>query len=146
MNDHAHRNLQNLPKIGPVYSTQDEKQRVIAQEILDFKIRPELKLKLNMNIPGLDKKKTITPFNPETRRVFSRLSSKGKEGWNYIWLYSNISKFFMPSLAVLFLYYAGETLVSARYYETENNLEWESVYCKMQTLRPHYMDRWSLMA
>ncbi len=53
MNDQSHRNLQNLPKIGPVYSSQDEKQRVIVEEILNFRIRPELKLKINMNIPGI---------------------------------------------------------------------------------------------
>lgn len=146
MNDQAHRNYQNLPQIGPVYSTKDEKQRAIAEEILNFRIKPEMKLKINMNIPGLDKKKTITPFNPETRRVFGRLSSKGKEGWTYLWIYPNISRFFAPCMCVLFFYYMGHTLVGARFYETENNLEWESVYCKMQTIPSYYLDKYSLMA
>jgi len=146
MNDQAHRNFQNLPKIGPVYSTKDEKQRAIAEEILNYRIRPELKLKINMNIPGLDKKKTITPFNPETRRLISRLSSTGREGWTFIWIMPNIARFLTPAMFVAFLYYAGETLVNARFYETRNNYEWEGVYCKFQTIPAHYLDRYSLMA
>ena len=59
MNDYPHRNFQNLPKIGPVYSSKDEKQRIIAEEILNNKIKPQLKLKINMNIPGLDKKRQL---------------------------------------------------------------------------------------
>lgn len=146
MNDQSYRNFQNLPKIGPVYSTKDEKQRQIAEEILNFRIRPELKLKINMNIPGLDKKKVISPFNPETRRVFSRLSSKGREGWIYIWTMTNIARFVFPSFFAIFYWYGGHTLVLQKYYETRNNDEWEGVYCKMQTLNFHYIDRLSLMA
>jgi hypothetical protein len=146
MNDHAHRNFQNLPKIGPVYSTKDEKQRVIAEEIINYRIRPELKLKINMNITGLDKKKIISPINPETRRLTTRLSYKGKEGWLYIWTYPNIARFFVPSLCVAFLYFAGESLITARYNETENNYELETCYTKMQIVKTHYYDRWSLMA
>lgn len=146
MNEQSHRNFQNLPKIGPVYTTKDEKQRQVAEEIMNFRIRPEMKLKINMNIPGLDKKKQITALNPETRRVFGRLSSKGREGWTYIWLYSNSTRFFLPFLMFAWYYYAGHTLITAKHSESENNYEWEAAYCKMQTLRTHYMDRWSLMA
>ena len=146
MNDQSYRNFQNLPKVGPVFSSKDEKQRVIAEEILNFRIRPELKLKINMSIPGLEKKKTITPFNPETRRLVTRLSSKGREGWIYIWTMSNIARFFTPCFFVAFYVFGGHTLVLQRFYETENNNEWEGVYCKMQTLPSHYMDRISLMA
>ncbi len=146
MNDQSYRNMQNLPKIGPVFSTQDEKQRIVAEEIMNFKIKPELQLKINMSIPGLDKKNTISPFNPETRRVFSRLSSRGREGWIFIWTMPNIARFFAPFICVSFYYYCGHTLVGMKYWETQNNREWEGVYCKYQTIPGHYMDRWSLMA
>jgi hypothetical protein len=146
MNDQAHRNYQNLPKIGPVYSTQDEKQRFIAEEIINYRIRPEMKIKINMNIPGLQKKKKISAINPETRRIFAKLSSKGKQGWVYIWLYSNVARFITPLMCVLFYYYCGHTLVFARFYEEDNNLEYESVYTKMQSVKPYYTDKFSLMA
>ena len=146
MNEQNYRNFKNLPKIGPVYSTKDEKQRIIADEILNYRIRPELKLKINMNIPGLDKKKSITPFNPETRRIFGRLSSKGREGWIWIWIMPNVARFFAPTICVLFYFYAGHTLVGQRYWETQNNREWEGAYCKLQTIPAHYFDRNTLMA
>jgi hypothetical protein len=147
MDGMVHRNYQNLPKIGPVYSSKDEKQRVIAEEVLAYRIRPELKLKLNLNIPGLERKKQISPRNPETYRFFARMSSKGKEGWYYLWLMPNISRFLVPFFCVAFLYYTGEALVSNVYYEREfNNFEWETVYPKFQSLPSHYLDRWSLMA
>lgn len=146
MNDQSYRNLQSLPKIGPIFSTQDEKQRLVVENILNFKIRPELKLNINMNIPGLEKKKTISPINPATCRVFTPLSNRGREGWIYIWTWPNISRFFVPFLFVTFYYYCGHTLVGMKYWETQNNREWETVYCKYQSLPGHYMDRLSLMA
>jgi hypothetical protein len=146
MNEQAHRNYQNLPKIGAVYSTKDEKQRALAEEILNFRVKPEMKLKINMNIPGLEKKKTISPLNPSTRRWFNPLSVKGKQGWLFVWTMPNVTRFLPPALCVAFLFYCGETLVAADYYKKKNNDEWEGVYCKMQTIPGHYIDRWSLMA
>jgi hypothetical protein len=146
MNEFSYRNSQNLPKIGPVYSTKDEKQRAIAEEILNFRIKPELKLKINMNIPGLNKKVSITPTNPATRRVFNTLSSKGRDGWLYIWTMHNITRFLPPTICLAFLFYCGETLVCASYYERMNNHEHEAVYAKFQSIHGHYVDRWSLMA
>lgn len=146
MNEQAHRNMQNLPKIGAVYSTKDEKQRALAEEILNFRVKPEMKLKINMNIPGLEKKHTIAPRNPSTRRLFNPLSSKGRDGWILIWTMPNITRFLPPALCVAFLYFSGESLIGANYYERRNNDEWEGVYCKMQTIHGHYIDRWSLMA
>ena len=82
MNDTPHRNLQNLPKIGAIYSTVDEKQRVISEEILLQRIKPELKLKINLNIlhrgKGTDPKEIIN-FDAYERRLISlSLSRKVK--------------------------------------------------------------------
>ncbi len=147
MNLNPHRNYQNLPKIGPVYSEKDEQQRVIAEEILNYRIRPELKLKINLNIPGLERKKTITPINPSTHRFISRLSSKGKEGWYYLWIMPNGWRFLIPFFMAAFLYYGGESLVALVYHERElNNNEWITIYPKFQTQANYYQDKWSLMA
>lgn len=147
MNDNPHRNIQNLKKIGPVYSTIDEKQRNITEEILNFKVRPELKVKLNMNIPGLERKKVMGVRNPGTYRYFTRLAMKGREGWIYIWTMPNITRFWTPFMCALLLYYAGQTLTFQVYYSKElNNMEWEGCYPKMQTIPSHYFERFSLMA
>lgn len=147
MNDYPHRNFQNLPKIGPVYSTIDEKQRVIAEEILNYRIRPELKLKINLNIPGLERKKQISPMNPSTHRLIAKLSSRGKEGWYYLWIMPNCWRFAVPFFVTSFLYYAGESLISIAWWEKEyNNGEWITAYPKFQTISNYAVDRWSLMA
>jgi hypothetical protein len=147
MDSHPHRSLQQLPKIGPVYSEKDEKQRIVAQEILDFKLRPEMRLKINMNIPGLDKKKTITNANPETMRLTGRLSSKGRAGWLYVNLMTNHFRFAPLALYIMFYYFQGYRLSNAKFYEQyDNNGEWEGIYPKMQTFPGHYVDVWSFMA
>lgn len=147
MNDNPHRSIQNLPKIGPVFSTKDEKQRVISEEILSLKFKPELKLRLNMNIPGLDRKKQISTRNPSTFRFFAPLSTRGKEGWVYLWTMPNITRFWTPFMCVLLLYYSGESFVTQVYgHRDVNNYEWETTYVKMQTFPSHYFERWSLMA
>jgi hypothetical protein len=147
MDSQPHRNYQNLPKIGPVYSSKDEKQRHIVDEILKYRIKPEMRLNINMNIPGLERKKTITPLNPQTRRLFAPLSCKGREGFLYFWTMPNISRFFPPFICVALLYYVGEMLVSATYYDLEhNNYEKETIYMKFQNNPSYYMDRYSLMA
>lgn len=56
MNCTPYRNMQNLPRIGQLYSTKDEKQRQIANAILEGTIKPELKLKINIKIIGLEKR------------------------------------------------------------------------------------------
>ena len=147
MNENPHRNIQNLAKIGPVFSTKDEKQRILADEILNLKFKPELKLKLNMNIPGLDRKKQISTRNPSTFRYFAPFSTRGKEGWVYIWTMPNIVRFWTPFISVLLLYYSGVSFTTQVYNNRDvNNYEWETTYVKMQTFPSHYFEKWSLMA
>jgi hypothetical protein len=147
MNDNPHRNYQNLKQIGPVFSSKDEKQRILSEEILKFTVKPELKLRINMNIPGLDRKKQITPLNPGSHRLFQRLSVKGKEGFVYLWTMPNIVRFFTPFICILYLYYGGETFVQQVYMAKErNNHEWMTAYPKMQSQPSHYLEKWSLMA
>lgn len=147
MNESPHRNYQKLAKIGPVFSDKDEKQRVIAEEVLNYRLRPEFKLKINLGIPGLERKKTITSVNPTTRRLVSQVASKGKEGWLYLWIMPNCWRFAVPFFVVAFFYYAGENLVSIVHHEKENmNGEFITVYPKFQTISNYNIDRWSLMA
>ncbi len=147
MNDNPHRNVQNLPRIGPVYSSKDEKQRLIAEEILAGRIKPELKLKINMNIPGLEKKKFISARNPETFRLATRLGAYGKDGWYYVMTASNASRFLLPAMTVLFYYFVGSTPLMQNWQEKELlNYEFMTVYPKFQIVSPHYTDKTCYMA
>jgi hypothetical protein len=64
MKDEIH---QNLKKIGPTYSTMAEKQAQIVQMIKRYEVKPELKCHINMNIPGLRKKKTPFSTKPNNK-------------------------------------------------------------------------------
>jgi hypothetical protein len=48
---------QNLPKIGPAFSHIDEKQGQVVNMIKRYDVAPQLKVKINQDIPGLRKKK-----------------------------------------------------------------------------------------
>lgn len=147
MNNYSYRDIQNLPRIGPVFSTQDEKQRLIADGIIEGKIKPELKLKINMNIRGLEKKKFISPKNPETFRLAARMSAFGKDGWCYFMTSSNVARFGMPLMVFGFYYYVGMTPIMQNYQEKEL-LNWEflTINPKFQIVAPHYHDKVCYMA
>ena len=48
---------QNLPKLAPSYSHIDEKQQKVVAMIKRYEVAPQLKVKINQDIPGLRKKK-----------------------------------------------------------------------------------------
>lgn len=147
MNENPHRNIQNLPQIGPIYSSKDEKQRLIAEEILAGRIKPELKLKINMNIPGLEKKRTITPRNVESYRLVGKLGGIGKDGWYYVMTHANAARFILPGMGFLFYYFVQSTPVTSAYQEKVLlNYEYLTVYPKFQIVAPSYMDKTCYMA
>lgn len=147
MDSHPHRDIQKLPRIGPVFSTKDEKQRLIAQAIMEGKVKPELKLKVNMNIPGLEKKKIISPKNPEIFRLAARMSAFGRDGWCYFMTSSNVSRFGMPFMVFLYYYYIGMTPLMQSWQEKELlNYEFLTIYPKYQIVAPHYHDKVCYMA
>lgn len=147
MNDNPHRNIQSLPKIGPIYSSTDEKQRLIAEQILAGKIKPELKLKINMNIPGLEKKRVITPRNVETYRLAARMGAYGKDGWYYVMTSANASRFILPAMTILFYYYVASLPIMQNYQEKEFlNYEYLTVYPKFQIVNSHYVEKTCYMS
>jgi hypothetical protein len=147
MNELSHRNEQNLTKIGPIYSTKDEKQRIIAEEILNLKIKPQLKLNINMNIPGLTKKKKLSAHNPTTTRWVGHLGGVGRTGWFYVNTMPNAIRLFGPFICCLFYYYAvmpiGFQVHQHRYHL---NYEFETCYAKMQTMPQPYIEKTVFMA
>jgi len=90
-----------------MFSAKDEKQRIIAYEITQGIIKPELKLKISMNNSALERKKIVSSSDPETYRVAVRMSSFGKDGWYYLMTSSNVSRFGMSLMVFLFYYNVG---------------------------------------
>lgn len=147
MNDTPHRNLQNLPKIGPIFSAIDEKQRLLSEQILDLRIKPELKLKINMAVPGLDRKKNLTMKNVTTYRFTHPLSHYGKGGWKSVWIMPNSYKFFLPFCGGMAYYFGFMSKMYQVYNANEAlNYEYETCYMKMQTQTTYYTDVVTYMA
>ena len=147
MNENPHRNIQKLPQIGPIFSSKDEKQRLIAEEILAGRIKPELKLKINMNIPGLERKKMITPRNVESYRLVGKLGGVGKDGWYYVMTHANAARFILPAMGFLFYYFVESTPIMQAYQEKELlNYEYMSIYPKFQIVANTYIDKTCYMA
>lgn len=147
MNEFLYRPRQELDKIGDIYSSKDEKQRVIAEEIRNLRIKPKQEILLNMNIQGLDKRKVFGGRNPATLRFYAPFITTGRTGVKYIGHYHNIARFVVPGFVVLFYYYTAENYMRAAWYDKEmNNCETETTYVKMQTFSCHFPEKHTLMA
>jgi hypothetical protein len=147
MNELSHRNEQSLSQIGPIFSTKDEKQRLIAEEILNLRIKPQLKLNINMNIQGLTKKKKLSAYNPSTTRWINHMGGIGRTGWLYVNTIPNATRFFMPFIACMFYYY-GVMPIGFQVHQRRHELdyEYETCYAKMQTLPAPYIEKVVFMA
>ena len=147
MDEFLYRPMQELDKKGPIYSTKGEKQRIIAENILNLKLKPVPKYIINQNIEGLDKKKIPGSPNPAIFRRYAPLSSMGRTGIIYITNYANISRFIVPGFVFLFWYYNCEGHIRGTYYDKEwNNMERESTYLKLQTFEVHFPEKHTMMA
>lgn len=147
MDNRQHRASQNLDKVGPIYSSKDEKQRLIAEEILNLKYKPQILLNVNRNIQGLDKKKEIGGRNPSTLRLFSKTFGISKLGIVTFNTTPNVSRFLVPVFVGLFYYYNISNLTLGTYYKLEkNNYEIEYCYRKLGTTSTHFGEKYSLMA
>lgn len=147
MDERLHRVSQALDKVGPVYSTKDEKQRILAEEILNLRFKPKVALNVNPNIQGLDKKKVIGFKNPSTIRLFRRASGVSKNGNIHFATYINISRFAVPVFVFAFYFYNCMSFTHATYYKLEkNNYEIEFCYRKLGTTSIHYGEKLTLMA
>ena len=60
---------QNLPKIGPQFSSVDEKQGQVVSMIKKYEVKPQLQVSINQNIPGLRKKKVAFSRKPNNRAL-----------------------------------------------------------------------------
>ena len=147
MNELSHRNDQSLSKIGPVFSHKDEKQRIISEEILNLRLKPQLKLNINMNIQGLRKKKSISAYNPPTTKWIFHVLGIGREGWSYYNTMPNSLRFWAPIVMMMFDYYAAMPVgLQVHQQKNELNHEFETAYFKFQTISQPYIEKFTFMA
>lgn len=147
MDNRQHRSSQNLEIVGPIYSSKDEKQRLISEEILNLKYKPQILLNVNRNIQGLDKKKEIGGRNPSTLRLISKTLGISKLGIVTFNTTPNVSRFLVPVFVGLFYYYNIANLTLGTYFKLEkNNYEIEYCYRKLGTTSTHFGEKFSLMA
>jgi hypothetical protein len=147
MNELSHRNDQNLSKVGPIFSQKDEKQRIISEEILNLRLKPQLKLNINMNIQGLRKKNRLSAYNPPTTKWIFHVLGIGREGWSYYNTMPNAIRFWAPLVMMMFYYYAAMPVgMQVHQQRHDFNHEFETAYFKFQTISQPFIEKISFMA
>ena len=105
-----------MPKIAPTFSHTDEKQDQVVKLIKRFEVEPQLKVRINQNIPGLRKKKHAFGAKPNNRVWWSSFSSFERNGYINVGLSRNYVRIFYPLLPMTFLVYFMQPVVSGTYY------------------------------
>ena len=132
---------QNLPKIAPKFSPTDEKQEQIVQMIKKYEVEPQLKTRINMDIPGLRKKKQAFSQKPANRVWWQSFSSYERNGMINVFPSRNWARLVFPCIPVFFfVYFMTPVLHGTHYKMYQNNYQWESVYYKYGSNRPLYTD------
>ena len=138
MQDDIH---QNLRQIGPNYSQTDEKQRQVVQMIKRMEIKPEMRTRVNLDIPGLRKKKTPFSATPNNKRLWDAFSSFERNGMINVGLSRNIVRLLFPTVPVFFFIYMMQPIihgtVNIQHY---NNYSYKTVYHKFQQEKIPYTD------
>ena len=132
---------QGLKKIGPTYSSVAEKQAQVVQMIKRYELKPELKTRVNQDIPGLRKKTRAFSAKPNNKRYWEALGSFERNGMVNIGLSRNFVRFMYPMVPMFFFIYMAEPVIHGNVYVKHyNNYQWESIYHKYGQNRMVYTD------
>ena len=96
---------QNLPKVGPGFSHVDEKQVNVVSMIKNYEVAPQLKVRINMEIPGLRKKKVAFSVKPNNRRLLASFISYERNGYMNVALSRNWTRLAFPLIPLFFFMY-----------------------------------------
>ena len=133
---------QNLKKIGPRYSSIAEKQSQVVQMVKRYELKPELKTRVNMDIPGLRKKKTPFSARPANKNLWQSFGSFERNGMVNVFPQRNWLRFVYPAVPMFFFIYMMEPVLHGEiYYQHYQNYQWESAYHKYGTNRPPFADQ-----
>ena len=132
---------QNLPKLGPSFSHIDEKQQKVVSMIKRYEVAPQLKVKINQDIPGLRKKKRAFSVKPTNTRWWAPFTSYERNGYLNVGLSRNWTRLAFPIMPLFFFMYMWQPIIHGTVYiNHHNNYQWESVYYKFGSNRPVYTD------
>lgn len=133
---------QNLPKIGATFSHIDEKQQQVVQMIKKFEVKPQMHVRLNMDIPGLRKKKVAFSAKPNNRRLMASWISYERNGILNIGLSRNWVRLAYPVVPLFLFMYMWQPIIHGTIYiQQYNNYQWEGIYFKYGQNRPIYTDQ-----
>ena len=133
---------QNLPKIGPRFSHIDEKQQTVVTMIKKFEVAPQLKVRINMDIPGLRKKKQAFAAKPNNKRLWASFMSYERNGILNVGLSRNWTRIAFPLFPLfMFVYIFQPVIHGTTYIQHFNNFQWEGIYYKFGNNRPVYTDQ-----
>ena len=96
---------QNLPKLGTGFSHVDEKQQVVVNMIKRYEVAPQLKVKINQDIPGLRKKKRAFSVKPSNTRWYAPFISYERNGHLNFGISRNWVRIAFPIMPLFFFMY-----------------------------------------
>ena len=128
MQDDLH---QKLKKIGPKWSTINEKQNQVVEMLKRGELKPEMKCRVNMDIQGLRKKSTPFAKKPNNKALWETWASFERNGMLNIGLSRNWVRLMFPFVPAFLMMYIGMPYMhGACYINHFNNFQWECVYHK----------------
>lgn len=102
---------QNLRKVGPNHSVTHEKQAQVVQMIKRFEVKPELRTRVNLNIPGLRRKKNPFTKSPANKQLWESLGSFERNGMLNVGLSRNWVRFIFPMVPAFLLVYMAQPII-----------------------------------
>ena len=106
-----------------------------------YEVQPQLKVRINQDIPGLRKKKTAFSPKPANSRWWAPFSSYERNGILNIGLSRNWVRLCFPIVPMfLFTYMWMPVIHGTIYINHFNNYQWEGVYYKYSGNRMVYVD------
>ncbi|CDW83290.1 UNKNOWN [Stylonychia lemnae] len=110
--------------------------------IKKYEVNPQLKVAINMEIPGLRKKKVAFAGKPNNRRFMASWISYERNGFLNVGLSRNWTRIAFPIVPVFFFVYMWNPIIhGTTYIQHYNNYQWEGIYFKYGSNRPVYTDQ-----
>ena len=107
-----------------------------------FEIKPELRTRVNLDIPGLRKKKTPFAATPNNRRLWDAWSSYERNGMINVGLSRNWVRLVFPSVPIFFFIYMCSPVIHGTVNDQAyNNYQWTGVYYKYGSDRMNVVDQ-----
>ena len=132
---------QNLPKYGPRYSHKTAMQEEMARRVMNYELKPVMKVRINKDVPGLRKKRPFAA-RPVTKRWFRPFHSWERNGLMNWFISMNWVRFAFPIAPFFYLVYMMQPVMHGNiYYQENNNFQWESIYLKFAWNRPPPMEQ-----